>query len=112
MIRPAGKYLLKSVDAYILQKLALAKYVSILLRSSFLFLIRSYQFFISPLLGANCRFLPTCSDYALQAIRSYGIGKGGILAARRISKCHPWGKHGFDPVPPVKPVSHKISDTL
>jgi putative membrane protein insertion efficiency factor len=58
-----------------------------------------YKYFISPLTPASCRFLPTCSDYALQAIKKYGPFKGGYLAIRRILRCHPWGGHGFDPVP-------------
>ena len=58
-----------------------------------------YKFCISPLTPASCRFTPTCSEYALQAIKKYGPFKGGYLAARRIFRCHPWGVHGFDPVP-------------
>jgi len=58
-----------------------------------------YKYFISPLTPASCRFVPTCSEYALQAIKKYGPFKGGYLAIRRILRCHPWGGHGFDPVP-------------
>lgn len=65
----------------------------------FIALIRLYQLVISPILGPKCRFTPTCSQYALEAIKKYGIFKGGWLAARRIVRCHPWGGHGYDPVP-------------
>ncbi|WP_417450111.1 membrane protein insertion efficiency factor YidD [Kordiimonas sp.] len=61
--------------------------------------IKVYQLFISPLLGPNCRFQPTCSAYALEAIRLHGAIRGGGLAIRRILKCHPWGGFGYDPVP-------------
>ncbi len=65
----------------------------------FIFLIRFYQIVLSPLKPQSCRFQPTCSHYAYQAITKYGIFKGIWLAAKRISKCHPWGKSGYDPVP-------------
>lgn len=65
----------------------------------FLFIIRGYQRFISPLLPASCRYAPTCSDYAVQAIRKHGGLKGGWLATTRILRCHPWGGCGFDAVP-------------
>jgi uncharacterized protein len=65
----------------------------------FIFLIRFYQVVLSPLKPQSCRFHPTCSYYALQAIKKYGIFKGSWLALKRISKCHPWGKSGYDPVP-------------
>jgi len=61
--------------------------------------IRLYQFFISPLLGNRCRFYPTCSAYAYQAIARYGTLKGVFLAVKRILKCHPFHPGGFDPVP-------------
>jgi len=62
-------------------------------------LIRIYQWVISPILGPKCRFTPTCSHYSLEAFRKYGLIKGLWLSARRISRCHPWGGHGYDPVP-------------
>lgn len=63
-------------------------------------LIRFYQVCISPYKGAaSCRFTPTCSAYALEALRKYGPFKGGWLALRRILRCHPWGGSGYDPVP-------------
>ncbi len=61
-------------------------------------IIRFYQILVSPFLGKNCRFLPTCSHYTIEAIEKHGALKGGWLAIKRISKCHPWGKSGFDPV--------------
>ena len=61
--------------------------------------IKFYQFFISPILGQNCRYLPTCSEYTIQAIKKFGLVKGTSLSLNRISKCHPWGSHGYDPVP-------------
>ena len=64
-----------------------------------LLLIKAYRYGVSPLLGANCRFFPTCSDYALQAVRKYGAGYGGWLALKRIARCHPWHPGGYDPVP-------------
>jgi putative membrane protein insertion efficiency factor len=64
-----------------------------------LFLLRAYQLGISPLLGPKCRFYPSCSQYAAEAICEHGSWKGGLLAARRVCKCHPWHAGGFDPVP-------------
>jgi uncharacterized protein len=65
-----------------------------------LLLIRFYQLTLSAVMGRHCRFLPTCSDYARQAIEIHGAAKGGVMAVKRICRCHPWGGHGFDPVPP------------
>jgi putative membrane protein insertion efficiency factor len=62
-------------------------------------LIRGYQLTLSPLLGGSCRFLPTCSAYAIQAIVDHGAWRGSWLAMRRLARCHPLGKSGFDPVP-------------
>jgi hypothetical protein len=62
-------------------------------------LIWIYQKGISPLLPSSCRYTPTCSQYAKEAFIKYGIFKGGWLAIKRISSCHPWGGHGHDPVP-------------
>lgn len=61
--------------------------------------IRFYQIAISPLLGPSCRFTPTCSEYARQAILKHGPLKGLYLAVRRLMRCHPWGGSGYDPVP-------------
>ncbi len=72
------------------------------MRAALLFLVRGYQRFISPLMGANCRYHPTCSAYAREAIEAHGAGRGSWLAARRICRCHPWREGGYDPVPPPK----------
>lgn len=61
-----------------------------------------YRIFISPLLGAQCRFSPSCSTYAIEAIKTHGAMRGVYLTARRISRCHPWGGAGYDPVPAKK----------
>ncbi len=68
----------------------------------FIWLILAYQKIISPLMGPSCRFHPTCSSYAKEAIESHGLLRGTWLAVNRISKCHPLGDSGFDPVPPEK----------
>ena len=65
-------------------------------------LVRIYQLLISPLLGSNCRHAPTCSQYTIEAIREWGPLKGIWLGMKRISRCHPWGTHGYDPVPKKK----------
>lgn len=63
-------------------------------------LIGLYRRFVSPLLRPSCRFHPSCSEFAVQAIGTHGAGKGGLLALRRIGRCHPWSPGGVDPVPP------------
>ena len=67
--------------------------------SFFVCLVKIYQVTLSPLLGSNCRFNPTCSNYAIQAIRLHGPFKGSLLSLKRISKCHPFNKGGIDQVP-------------
>jgi len=62
-------------------------------------LIKGYQRFVSPALPSACRYTPTCSAYAAEAVQKYGALKGSRLAARRLLRCHPWGGHGYDPVP-------------
>ena len=62
-------------------------------------LIRAYQLIISPMLGSNCRFAPTCSEYAIESFKSHGLIKGLFFSIKRIGKCHPWGGHGYDPIP-------------
>jgi len=65
----------------------------------FILLIKIYQYVISPAIGPKCRFTPTCSHYAVDALKKHGLFKGSWLAAKRISKCHPGGSGGYDPVP-------------
>ena len=65
----------------------------------FVKIIRLYQILLSPILGSNCRYHPTCSQYMIDAINEWGILKGGILGIKRIAKCHPLGSKGFDPIP-------------
>ena len=62
-------------------------------------IVRFYQICISPLKPPTCRFTPTCSQYALQALRKYGLIKGSWLTVKRLAKCHPWGGSGYDPLP-------------
>ena len=73
--------------------------ISQLLTYPFILLVRFYQVAISPLKPPTCRFSPTCSTYALESLKKYGLLKGGRLALRRIMRCHPWGGSGYDPVP-------------
>ncbi|MBL7781348.1 MAG: membrane protein insertion efficiency factor YidD [Saprospiraceae bacterium] len=75
--------------------------LSKIIRLPFILLIRAYQLLLSPLLGANkCRYQPTCSYYAIEAIEEWGVFKGTYLAVKRILRCHPWSKHPMhDPVP-------------
>ncbi|HEY5461926.1 MAG TPA: membrane protein insertion efficiency factor YidD [Hanamia sp.] len=65
----------------------------------FIGLIKIYQLIISPLMGPSCRYTPTCSQYGIEAIKKYGLLKGGWLTIKRILRCNPWGGHGHDPVP-------------
>lgn len=64
-------------------------------------LVQLYRYVLSPLLGPRCRHMPSCSEYAVEALQQHGAWRGGWLALSRISRCHPWGSHGFDPVPRV-----------
>ena len=64
-----------------------------------LMLVRFYQLCISPLIPPRCRYTPTCSQYAIEAIGKYGAIKGSYLTVKRLLRCHPWGGHGYDPVP-------------
>ena len=70
------------------------------MRRFLIFLISCYKTCLSPFLGNNCRFYPSCSSYAQEAISEHGVIKGSSLALRRLSKCHPWHEGGIDPVPP------------
>ena len=66
----------------------------------FVALIKVYKYSVSPLLGeSKCRYQPSCSTYAIEALQKHGLFKGSYLAAKRILSCHPWGGHGYDPVP-------------
>lgn len=69
------------------------------MRALIRFLIRAYQLTVSPLLGARCRFYPSCSHYALEAIERHGVARGSWLAMRRLARCHPLCHGGYDPVP-------------
>ncbi|TWI60617.1 hypothetical protein IP91_05025 [Pseudoduganella lurida] len=68
-------------------------------------LLRAYQVAISPLMPPSCRFYPSCSNYAIEALRVHGAAKGSWLAARRLCRCHPWNAGGLDPVPPHSPTT-------
>jgi putative membrane protein insertion efficiency factor len=72
-------------------------------------LIRAYQLMISPLLQPSCRFEPSCSHYAQEAIAMHGAGRGLLLTFQRLLRCHPWGGSGYDPVPPApcSPAAHR-----
>ena len=69
------------------------------MKAALLALLRGYQYAVRPMLGANCRFAPSCSDYARDAIEKHGALKGGWLALRRVLRCHPYHPGGYDPVP-------------
>jgi len=73
-----------------------------ILSKIFIFLVRFYQLSISPLSPASCRHQPTCSQYTIESIKEWGALKGIWLGAKRLSKCHPWGTQGYDPVPKKK----------
>ena len=72
------------------------------MRSILILLVRAYQRALSPLLGARCRFYPSCSQYAIEALQAHGTARGSWLAARRVCRCHPLNPGGHDPVPPAK----------
>ena len=73
------------------------------MRAVLIALIRGYQWFVSPLLGNHCRFYPSCSQYAREAIERHGVLRGVWLAIRRVARCHPWHPGGVDPVPEPPP---------
>lgn len=73
------------------------------MRKIVIFLIRGYQYLLSPFLGSHCRFHPSCSCYALTAVERYGVLRGGWLSLRRLARCHPWSPGGLDPVPEQSP---------
>ena len=68
------------------------------MKQAVIFLVRAYRLLLSPYLPPSCRYLPTCSQYAEEALDKYGALKGGMIALKRISRCHPWGGHGYDPL--------------
>jgi len=74
------------------------------MKAVLLFAIRAYRFLLSPWLGRACRFVPTCSDYAMEAIERHGAADGALLAAWRVARCHPLGGAGLDPVPEHGPL--------
>lgn len=72
------------------------------MKTLLLLLLKGYKLGISPFLGQNCRFHPSCSDYARDAVATHGALRGSLLAGRRLCKCHPWNPGGLDPVPPSR----------
>ena len=69
--------------------------------------VRAYQVLLSPLVGGGCRFTPSCSAYAVEAIERYGAWSGTWLAMKRVARCHPWGGAGFDPVPALESIERR-----
>jgi len=80
-----------------------------MMRTIIIYFIKAYRLILSPFLGQNCRFEPTCSRYTEQAIRQHGALKGGALGVRRICRCHPWNEGGYDPVPGTQSLHHDHS---
>lgn len=81
-----------------------------MIRYTLLGLIRLYRLTLSPFARGACRHEPSCSAYAEEAIRAHGSARGSWLAARRVLRCHPWGTHGYDPVPPARSESRHVPD--
>jgi putative membrane protein insertion efficiency factor len=77
----------------------LARYAAAAVRRTLILAIKIYQLTLSPFLGRQCRYEPTCSVYAEEALRRFGVRRGGWLAVKRLGRCHPWGGTGYDPVP-------------
>jgi hypothetical protein len=76
-----------------------ARHAAAAVRRTLIFMIKVYQVTLSPLLGRQCRYLPTCSAYAAEALERFGVRRGVWLALKRLGRCHPWGGSGYDPVP-------------
>lgn len=68
--------------------------------------VRAYQLTVRPVIGAHCRFEPSCSHYAIEALHTHGAARGSLLAARRVLRCNPWTPGGYDPVPPLAQAAH------
>ncbi|QKG81172.1 membrane protein insertion efficiency factor YidD [Tenuifilum thalassicum] len=79
--------------------LSVWRFITRLLAFIPILIVKLYQIFLSPYLPNSCRFTPTCSAYSIKALRKHGFFKGLWLSVKRISRCHPWGDHGYDPVP-------------
>jgi uncharacterized protein len=79
------------------------------IKAPLLGVLAAYRYTVAPLLGVNCRHLPSCSDYAREAIEKNGAWKGGWLTLARLCRCHPWGSHGFDPVPDLDGERHPFA---
>jgi putative membrane protein insertion efficiency factor len=97
------KWMIRKVDDKMIKFSRLILFLNYLITQLSKYIIRFYQLAISPFLGCNCRFMPTCSHYAAEAIENHGIYKGGVLAAKRLLRCHPFAKAGYDPVPTINP---------
>ena len=80
------------------------------MQTALIILVKTYRVAVSPMLGPRCRFHPTCSAYALEALRQFGAARGAWLAVRRIARCHPWHPGGYDPVPPVREPAPSVKD--
>ena len=72
------------------------------MKTLLIWIVRAYRLVLSPMLGQNCRFYPSCSSYAIEALQTHGALRGSWLAARRLGRCHPWNEGGVDPVPPSR----------
>ena len=83
--------------------------ISLLLGRLLVLPIRAYQLVLSPLLGPRCRFYPSCSAYALEALTTHGALRGSWLAGRRLLRCHPWNPGGLDPVPPTRSGADRVA---
>jgi putative membrane protein insertion efficiency factor len=83
-----------------------------MMKELLMLLVKGYRLILSPWLGSSCRFTPTCSAYALEALDSHGAAKGSYLTLRRLSRCHPWCDGGHDPVPKPHNVTTTLSSTL